>query len=81
MAATSYDGTCKNCDSNLAVWIEVRKNIDGIPIPEVWCINCIRGEKSDKNHFRELKFISYLVNFLTNYNRKRSLLLQSKFTY
>jgi hypothetical protein len=81
MAATSYDGTCKNCGLNLSVWIEVRKNIDGIPIPEVWCINCIPGEKNNKNHFRELKFISYLVNFLTNYNRKRSLLLQSKFTY
>ena len=63
MAATSYDGTCKNCGLNLSVWIEVRKNIDGIPIPEVWCINCIRGEKSDKNHFRELKFISYLIIF------------------
>ena len=27
MAATSYDGTCKNCDSDLSVWIEVRKNL------------------------------------------------------
>jgi hypothetical protein len=25
MAATSYDGTCKNCGANLSVWIEVRK--------------------------------------------------------
>jgi hypothetical protein len=48
MAATSYDGTCKNCGSILSVWIEVRKNIDGIPVPEVWCIDCIRGEKSNK---------------------------------
>jgi hypothetical protein len=44
MAATSYDGTCKNCGANLSVWIEVRKNIDGIPVPEVWCIDCIRGK-------------------------------------
>jgi hypothetical protein len=29
------------------VWIEVRKNIDGVPIPEVWCIDCIRGEKNN----------------------------------
>ena len=35
MAATSYDGFCKNCDGNLSVWIKVIKNIDGIPIPEV----------------------------------------------
>ena len=36
MAATSYDGTCKNCGANLSVWIEVRKNSDGVPVPEVW---------------------------------------------
>ena len=30
---------------------------------------------------KDINFISYLVNFLTNYNSKRSLLLQSKFTY
>jgi hypothetical protein len=35
MAATSYDGTYKNCGSNLSVWRKVRKNIDGIPLPEV----------------------------------------------
>ena len=47
MAATSYDGTCKNCGANLSVWIEVRRNIDGVPIPEVWCIDCIRGGKNN----------------------------------
>jgi hypothetical protein len=36
MAATIYDGTCKNCGANLSVWIEVRKNSDGVPVPEVW---------------------------------------------
>ncbi len=46
MAATSYDGTCKNCGANLSVWIEVRKNIEGVPVPEVWCIDCIRGMKA-----------------------------------
>ena len=44
MAATGYDGTCRNCGANLPVWIEVRKNIDGIPVPEVWGIDCIRGK-------------------------------------
>ena len=28
MAATSYDGTCKNCGSNLSVWMEVKKKIE-----------------------------------------------------
>jgi hypothetical protein len=41
MVATSYDGTCKNCGANLSVWIEVRKNIEGVPVPEVWCIDCV----------------------------------------
>ena len=49
MAATSYDGTCKNCGANLSVWMEVRKNIDGIPVPEVWCIDCIRGNNNPSN--------------------------------
>ena len=43
MVATSYDGTCKNCGANLSVWIEVRKNIEGVPVPEVWCIDCVRS--------------------------------------
>ena len=45
MAATSYDGTCKKCGTNLSVWMEVRINVDGIPKPEVWCIDCVRGNK------------------------------------
>jgi hypothetical protein len=49
MAATSYDGTCKNCGSNLSVWMEVRKNIDGIPVPEVWGINCKRDKRTTRN--------------------------------
>jgi hypothetical protein len=49
MAATNYDGTCKNCGSDLSVWIEIRKNIDGIPVPEVWCIECVRGNNTDIN--------------------------------
>ena len=49
MAATSYDGTCKNCGANLSVWIEVRKNIEGVPVPEVWCIDCIRGNNTNIN--------------------------------
>ena len=44
MASTGYDGTCRNCGANLSVWIEVRKNIVGIPVPEVWCIDYIRGK-------------------------------------
>jgi hypothetical protein len=44
MAATGYDGTRRTCGTNLSVWIEGRKNIDGIPVPEVWCIDCIRGK-------------------------------------
>ena len=35
MAATSYDGIYKNCNSDLYVWMKVIKKIDGIPIPEV----------------------------------------------
>jgi hypothetical protein len=47
MASSAYDGTCKNCGlKNLSVWLEVRRNIDGIPIPEVWCIDCIRGNNN-----------------------------------
>ena len=49
MAATSYDGTCKNCGSDLSVWMEVRKNIDELPVPEVWCIECVRGDKTNIN--------------------------------
>ena len=45
MAATSYDGTCKKCGTNLNVWMEVRVNVDGIPKPEIWCIDCVRGNK------------------------------------
>jgi hypothetical protein len=47
MATTSYDGTCNNCGSNLSVWVEVRRNIDGIPKPEIWCIDCVRGSSSN----------------------------------
>ena len=43
MASVDYDGTCKNCGAELTVWMEVRRNIDGVPKPEVWCIGCIRG--------------------------------------
>ena len=50
MAATSYDGTCKNCGANLSVWIEVRKNIEGVPVPEVWCIDCVRSGGGDSNN-------------------------------
>ena len=39
----------KNWGANLSVWMEVRKNIDGIPVPEVWCIDCIRGNSSSSN--------------------------------
>ena len=49
MAATSYDGTCKNCGANLSVWIEVRKNIEGVPVPEVWCIDCVRGSNNNND--------------------------------
>ena len=49
MAATSYDGICKNCGSVLSVWIEIRKNIEGIPVPEVWCIECVRGNNTNVN--------------------------------
>ena len=34
---------------NLSVWIEVRRNVDGIPMPEIWCIDCIRGNNNDRN--------------------------------
>ena len=50
MAATSYDGTCKNCGANLSVWIEVRKNIEGVPVPEVWCIDCVRSGGNNNNN-------------------------------
>ena len=50
MASSIYDGTCKNCGSNnLSVWLEVRRNIDGVPMPEVWCIDCIRGNNNNRN--------------------------------
>jgi hypothetical protein len=49
MAATSYDGTCKNSGANLSCLDEVRKIIGGVPIPEVWCIDCIRGGKNNNN--------------------------------
>jgi hypothetical protein len=50
MAATSYDGMCKNCGANLSVWIEVRKNIEGVPVPEVWCIDCVRSGGNNNNN-------------------------------
>jgi hypothetical protein len=43
MAATSYDGTCKKCGTNLSVWIRI--NVNGIPKPVVWYIDCVRGNK------------------------------------
>jgi hypothetical protein len=50
MASSIYDGTCKNCGSNnLSVWLEVRRNIDGVPMPEVWCLDCIRGKYNNRN--------------------------------
>jgi hypothetical protein len=50
MASSIYDGTCKNCGlDNLSVWIEVRRNVDGIPMPEIWCIDYIRGNNNDRN--------------------------------
>ncbi len=56
MAATSYDGTCKNCGANLSVWIEVRKNIEGVPVPEVWGIDCIRiGSGGSNNNNLNIK--------------------------
>jgi len=45
MAATSYDGTYKKCGTNLSVWMEVRINVNGIPKPVVWYIDCVRGNK------------------------------------
>jgi hypothetical protein len=30
------------CGSSLSVGVEVRRNIDGIPKPEVWCLDCVR---------------------------------------
>ena len=50
MATSTYDGTCKNCGSDLSVWIEVRRNIDGIPKPEIWCIDCVRGGNSNNKN-------------------------------
>ena len=50
MATSTYDGTCKNCGSGLSVWIEVRRNIDGIPKPEIWCIDCVRGGSNPNNN-------------------------------
>ncbi|HEX6294371.1 MAG TPA: hypothetical protein VFZ46_04400 [Nitrososphaeraceae archaeon] len=50
MASSIYDGTCKNCSSNnLSVWLEVRRNIDGVPMPEVWCLDCIQGKYNNRN--------------------------------
>ena len=49
MVTTDYDGTCKNCGATLSVWMEVRRNIEGIPKPEVWCIDCIRGSRSNSD--------------------------------
>ena len=49
MASSIYDGTCKNCGSNLSVWLEVRRNIDGVPVPEVWCLDCIQGKYNNRN--------------------------------
>ena len=31
------------------LWMEVRKNIDGIPVPEVWGINCKRDKRTTRN--------------------------------
>ena len=53
MAATSYDGTCKNCGANLSVWIEVRKNIEEVPVPEVWCIDCVRSGGNNNNNLNK----------------------------
>lgn len=49
MATTSYDGTCNNGGSNLFVQIEVRRNIDGIPKPEVWCLDYVRNSNNPTN--------------------------------
>jgi hypothetical protein len=35
MATLIYDGTCKKLWYDLSVWIKVRRNIDGIPKPEI----------------------------------------------
>ena len=61
MAATSYDGLCKNCGVNLSVWIKVIKNIDGIPIPEVWCIDCIRHSSSNPNNKLQKENLFYFL--------------------
>jgi hypothetical protein len=50
MAATSYDGIYKNYNLDLYVWTKIIKNIDGIPIPEVWCIDSIRKSSSNPNN-------------------------------
>jgi len=39
-----------------SVWIEVRKNIEGVPVPEVWCIDCIRiGSGGSNNNNLNIK--------------------------
>jgi hypothetical protein len=49
MTTPDYDGTCRNCGSVLSVWVEVRRNIEGIPKPEIWCIDCVRGRSINSN--------------------------------
>ena len=37
---------------------KVRKNIDGIPVPEVWCIDCVRGNNKNINKQPKVYFFS-----------------------
>jgi hypothetical protein len=32
----------------------VRKNIEGVPVPEVWCIDCVRSGGNNNNNNNNL---------------------------